>query len=115
VQRVNATPPTLGKAIPWRWTPHTPQLADFTRRISAIFGVIALILILHIVFVTVGANADGGLVGALKDLAGTLAWGFKDLFTNANIKLQTFLNYGLAALVYLAVGAVLHRLFRNLG
>ncbi len=86
-----------------------------SRVVSAIFGVIALILILHIVFVMVGANADNGLVGALADLAGTLAWGFKNLFSNANIKLETFLNYGLAALVYLAVGAVLHRLFRNLG
>jgi hypothetical protein len=44
---------------------------------------------------------------ATTDFAGFLAWGFKDLFSNANIKLQTFLNYGLAALVYLAIGAVL--------
>ena len=86
-----------------------------SRAISAIFGVIALILILHIVFVLVGANADNSLVRTLADLAGTLAWGFKNLFTNANVKVQTFLNYGLAALVYLAVGAVLHRLFRSLG
>jgi hypothetical protein len=86
-----------------------------SRVVSAIFGVIALILILHIVFVMVGANADNGLVDGLKDLAGTLAWGFKNLFSNANLKLQTFLNYGLAAVVYLAVGAILSRLFRNLG
>ena len=86
-----------------------------SRIVSAIFGVIALILILHIVFVLIGANASNGLVSGLSDLAGTLAWGFKNLFSNANVKLQTFMNYGLAAVVYLAVGAVLHRLFRNLG
>jgi len=86
-----------------------------SRVISVIFGVIALILILHIVFVWIGANPDNGVVRPLSDLAGTLAWGFKNLFTNANIKMQTFLNYGLAAVVYLAVGAVLHRLFRSLG
>ena len=86
-----------------------------SRVVSAIFGVIALILILHIVFVWIGANPDNGVVRPLSDLAGTLAWGFKNLFTNANIKMQTFLNYGLAAVVYLAVGAVLHRLFRSLG
>ena len=93
----------------------TRRSSLISRVISAIFGVIALILILHIVFVMVGANADNGLVGTLRDLAGTLAWGFKNLFSNANIKVQTFLNYGLAALVYLGIGAVLHRLFRNLG
>jgi hypothetical protein len=98
------------------------EMATRTRRgsaissvVSAIFGVIAFILILHVVFVMVGANADNGLVRALADIASALAWGFKNLIVNANVKLQTFLNYGLAALVYLAVGAALHRLFRNLG
>src|SRR5690242_18844038 len=86
-----------------------------SRIVSAVFYIIAVVLILHIVFVLVGANTDNGLVSAVKDLAGTLAWGFKSLFSNANIKLQTFVNYGLAALVYLAIGAVLHRLLRNLG
>jgi len=86
-----------------------------SRVVSAIFGIIALILVLHIVFVLVGVNTDNGLVNAVKDLASTLAWGFKDLFSNANAKLEVFLNYGLAALVYLAIGAVLHRLFRGLG
>jgi hypothetical protein len=86
-----------------------------SRVISAIFGVIALILILHIVFVLVGANNGNGLVSGLADLAGIFAWGFKNLFTNANEKLATFLNYGLAALVYLGIGGVLQRLFRNLG
>jgi hypothetical protein len=86
-----------------------------SRVISVIFGVIALILVLHIVFVWIGANPDNGVVRPISDLAGTLAWGFKNLFSNANIKMQTFLNYGLAAAAYLAVGAVLHRLFRSLG
>ncbi len=86
-----------------------------SRVVAVIFGVIALILILHIVFVWIGANPDNGVVRPLSDLAGTLAWGFKNLFTNANIKMQTFINYGLAAVVYLAVGALLQRLFRSLG
>ncbi len=86
-----------------------------SRVVAAVFGVIALILILHIVFVLAGANSGNGLVGGLADLAGFLAWGFKGLFSNANDKLETLLNYGLAALVYLAIGGVLIRLFRNLG
>ena len=93
----------------------TRRSSMISRVISTIFSVIALILILHIVFVMVGVNADNGIVRALADLAGTLAWGFKNLISNANVKLQVFLNYGLAAVVYLAVGALLSRLFRNLG
>ena len=108
----NTSPP---EGNPMAMDTRTRRSSLISRVISAIFGGIALILILHIVFVLVGVNADNGLVGALRDLAGTLAWGFKNLFSNANIKVQTFLNYGLAALVYLGVGAVLHRLFRNLG
>jgi hypothetical protein len=105
---------------PWRAIPVATDTTVrrsslISRAVSAIFGVIALILILHIVFVLVGANGGNGLVGGLADLAGMFAWGFKNLFANANDKLATFLNYGLAALVYLGIGAVLHRLFRNLG
>jgi hypothetical protein len=91
---------------------HTSMIS---RVVSAIFGIIVLVLILHIFFVMASVNSDNGIVRAISDFAGFLAWGFKNLFTNANIKLQTFLNYGLAALVYLAVGAGLSRLFRNLG
>jgi hypothetical protein len=93
----------------------TRRASLFGRALSAIFGVIALILIVHIVFVMLDANVNNGLVRTLADLAGTLAWGFKNLFSNANAKLQTVLNFGLAALVYLAIGAGLQRLFRNIG
>jgi hypothetical protein len=93
----------------------TRRSSLLSRVVSAIFGIIALILIIHIVFVMVGTNSSNGIVRMVSDLAGTLAWGFKHLFTNANIKLQTFINYGLAALVYLAIGGGLQRLFRNIG
>jgi hypothetical protein len=86
-----------------------------SRAVSTIFGIIAVILIIHIAFVLVGTNASNGIVRTVSDLAGTLAWGFKNLFTNANVKLQTFINYGLAALAYLAIGSGLQRLFRNIG
>lgn len=114
VRRANETPnPPEGS--PMDVETRTRNGSMLSRVVSAIFGVIAIILILHIFFVMIGANADNGIVRTLSDLAGTLAWGFKHLFSNANIKVETFLNYGLAAVVYLAVGAVLHRLFRNVG
>jgi hypothetical protein len=48
------------------------------------------------------------------DWARWLATWFIDLFTPANAKLRTFLNYGLAALFFLAVGAILRRVVRDL-
>jgi hypothetical protein len=110
----NPTQPTP-EGNPMAIDTHVRRTSMISRVVSAVFGIIALVLILHIVFVMAGVNSDNGIVRALSDFAGFLAWGFKDLFSNANIKLQTFLNYGLAALVYLAIGAVLSRLFRNLG
>jgi uncharacterized membrane protein len=93
----------------------THSSSMLSRIISTVFGVIAFILVVHIAFVLLGTNASNGIVHAVSDLAGTLAWGFKNLFSNANVKLQTFINCGLAALAYLAIGTGLQRLFRNVG
>ena len=49
------------------------------------------------------------------DWAHWLATWFIDLFTPAGTKLRTFLNYGLAALFYLAVGGILRRAVRDVG
>jgi hypothetical protein len=86
-----------------------------SRVVSVVFGGIAFILMLHVVLVLLDANGDNSIVRSVADFASTLAWGFKNFFTNADLKLRTFLNYGLAALVYACVGIVLQRLFRNLG
>jgi hypothetical protein len=71
--------------------------------------VIAIILVGHIVFVLLGANAQNDIVKTDSDWSGFFATWFKDLFTPQSPKLAVFLNYGLATLVYLAVGGVLRR------
>lgn len=69
--------------------------------------VIAAIIVLHIIFVLVGANAGNAIVSTDSDWASTLGAWFKDLFTPNNFKLATTLNYGLAAIFYLVVGRIL--------
>lgn len=76
-------------------------------------GVIAIILIGHIVFVLVGANVHNDIVRTDANWAGFFATWFKDLFTPKNPKLNVFLNYGLATIVYLAVGGVLRRVLND--
>src|SRR5262245_44363573 len=65
--------------------------------------VIAVILLLHVVFVLVEANPSNDVVSFINDAARTLAWVFRDLFNVDNDKLQVLLNYGAAALVYLGL------------
>lgn len=69
--------------------------------------VVAAIIILHIIFVLIGANAGNSIVSTDADWAGTLATWFKDLFTPANYKLAVTLDYGIAAVFYLMVGRLL--------
>jgi hypothetical protein len=76
--------------------------------------VIAAIIVLHIIFVLIGANAGNTIVSTDADWSGTLAAWFKDLFTPGNYKLAVFLNYGLAAIFYLIIGRVVARLVSSL-
>lgn len=68
--------------------------------------VIATIIVLHIVFVLVGANGGNTLVRTDADWASTLATWFRDLFTLSNAKLAVLVNYGIATLFYLAIGRI---------
>jgi hypothetical protein len=89
--------------------------SGIARIVSTLFGIIALILIMHIVLVLADASTASTIVKDIADLASTLAWGLKALFSFGSAKLTAFVNYGLAALVYLFVGGVLVRLFRSAG
>ena len=81
--------------------------------LAAIIWIIAVIaaffLIMHIILVIFEANPGNVLVDFIGDVANALAWVFKDLFTPDDAKLQVFLNFGLAALVYLALGRLVAR------
>jgi hypothetical protein len=78
------------------------------------FLILALILVLHIIFVWLDANPGNDIVSTDANWAHWLATWFLDLFTPASIKLRTFLNYGLAALFYLVVGGILSRVMKDL-
>jgi len=68
--------------------------------------IIAVIIVLHIIFVLIGANGGNSIVSTDADWASTLAAWFRDLFTPSNYKLAVTLNYGLAALFYLVIGRI---------
>lgn len=75
--------------------------------IAAVFGLIALIILLHLAFVLLEANPGNPLVNFIGDLANWFSWLFRDMFTVEDDKARAVANYGLAALVYLAIGGVI--------
>lgn len=73
-------------------------------------AVIALIIVLHIFFVLVGANPNNAFVSTDASWAWHLAAWFRDLFNPSNYKLAVFLDYGIAAAFYLLIGRLAERL-----
>lgn len=76
--------------------------------------IIAVIIIAHIVFVLLNANGGNDIVSTTDDWATWFSTWFLNLFTPSSPKLNVVLNYGLAALCYLALGGVLRRLVNDL-
>jgi len=82
--------------------------------ITIIFGLIALIILLYLAFVLLEANPANPLVNFIGDLANWFSWLFKDMFTGIeDQKVRAIVNYGIAALVYLAIGGAFSGLGRR--
>ncbi|GAA1679257.1 hypothetical protein GCM10009830_27920 [Glycomyces endophyticus] len=75
--------------------------------ITIVFGLIALIILLHLAFVLLEANPGNPLVNIIGDMANWFSWLFRDMFTIDDPKVRAVVNYGLAALVYLLVGGAI--------
>jgi hypothetical protein len=75
--------------------------------------VFALVLVVHVILTVGSANPANGITGFFAEWAKPVALGFKDLFTPADPKLFVLVNYGIAALFWLIVSAVLARVIRR--
>jgi hypothetical protein len=75
----------------------------------------AAVLVLHVIFVVGSANPDNGIVSWVRGWAGTFAIGFGDLFEPSDPKLLVLVNFGIAALFWLAVSGIVARIIRRVG
>lgn len=75
----------------------------------------ALTLVVHVVFVIGEANQANSIVSFVSDTSDTLAMGFTDLFTPDDPKLAVLVNYGIAALFWIVVSALVARIIRRVG
>ena len=80
-----------------------------SRVISGIGVVFALIEILYILMIVLGANQDNAFFRFIRALAEPLALFFPGLFDTGNYNVSVFLNYGLAAVFWLVVTGILAR------
>ncbi|WP_040925882.1 hypothetical protein [Saccharomonospora marina] len=87
-------------------------LAGIVRWVGLAF---AVVLVLHVVFVIGEANQANSIVSFVADATDTLAMGFRDLFTPEDPKLAVLVNYGIAALFWLVVTAIVARIIRRVG
>jgi hypothetical protein len=84
------------------------------RIVRSLAGIIALIIVVAIVLVLLGANPSNGIVSAIHDAGAWLAGPFKNLFSIHNAKLAMVVNWGLAALAYLIVGHIIASLLARM-
>jgi hypothetical protein len=87
-----------------------PARAALARLITLVAAVVATIIVLGILLVLLGANQSNGLVDAGMDAARWLAGPFRDLLTFDSHKTTVVVNWGIAAVVYLAVARLIARL-----
>ena len=90
-------------------------LALLARIIGAIAVIVFFILAIAILLLLLDANQGNAVVQAVTDAARWLAGPFNGLLTLGDETTSTAVNWGIAAFVYLIVGALLAGLLRRVG
>jgi hypothetical protein len=86
-------------------------LAGVVRWLGLVF---ALVLAVHVLLTIGSANPANGITTFFATAADWFVLAFRNLFTPDDAKLRVLVNYGLAAVFWLIVSAVLSRLVRRL-
>ncbi|MCA1681557.1 MAG: hypothetical protein LC777_22750 [Actinobacteria bacterium] len=83
------------------------------RVVRLIAGVVVLIIVVGILLVVLDANATNSIASAFHDAGRWLVGPFDGLFSFHSAKVATAVNWGIAAVVYLAIAALIVRLLRR--
>ena len=84
--------------------------ATIARAAIMLTSAIALVLVVAIVLVVLEANRSNDLVQFMRDAAGVLSGPFDGLFSLDSNKAEKAVNWGIAAVVWLALGRLVARL-----
>jgi hypothetical protein len=80
------------------------------RIVTLIAGLAFLVIAIGILLIVLDANPDNAVVEAMTDAARFLVGPFDGLFSFSDSQLETAVNWGIAAFVWLIVGALIARL-----
>ncbi|MEU7475079.1 hypothetical protein AB0A63_03785 [Lentzea sp. NPDC042327] len=93
-----------------------------TRVVGIVAGILswvglalAVVLVVHVVLTVGGANPENPITSTVKAIAEPVSLAFRNLFEPSDAKLRTIVNFGLAAIFWLAVRAIVLKLVRRLG
>lgn len=100
----------MGTARANRYAGSALTRAAIARFITLVASAVALVLIAGIVLVVLEANRSNDIVQAVRDAASFLAGPFDGLFTLDSNKAEHAVNWGIAAVVWFALGRVVARL-----
>jgi hypothetical protein len=81
--------------------------------VRTVCGFAALVLAGHVLLTIGGANPANGITRFVDNWSRLFALGFRDLFTPGNADLGVIVNYGIAALFWLALAAVITSVLRR--
>lgn len=84
--------------------------ASLARAVILLTGAIALVLILGILLVVLEANRSNEVVQVVRDAAAILAGPLDDLFKLDSNKAEKAVNWGIAAVIWLALGRLVARM-----
>jgi hypothetical protein len=81
--------------------------------ITGIAAFIAGVIIIGIVLVLIKANPNNTLVDLVLDVGRFFVRPFRDLFPQSDPRQDVLVNWGIAAIAYLLLGAIIARIVRR--
>jgi hypothetical protein len=85
-------------------------LAGLIRLITLLF---AVVLVAYVIFTWFGANQGNPWAVFVSDWAHRVSLGLDNLFTPADPKVSILVNFGIAAVAWLVIGAIVGKLLRR--
>lgn len=107
--------PATAEEVEERTHPRVRIVRTVNALIHLVCAVFALVLAVHIVLVVGGANSANGFAHLIAEWSSNVSLGLRNLFTPDSEKLRTFLNDGLAAVLWLVGGAIVTDLVTRVG
>jgi len=88
---------------------------SLARLIRLAAGTVAAIIVAGILLIVLEANPANDIVSAVHDAAQAMVGPFDGMFELDDPKAAVAVNWGIAALVYLIIGAVIARIIASIG